>query len=274
MLTSETFAHVASALAAAQGKFSTIVRDKTVKVLTKARGDRPAGSYTYKYAPLESILSAVRPALSECGLALVQAPMLSDGAEVLHTRLIHSSGEWIGCNVPIFFITGDNMSQAHASGVTYARRYGVSNLLCVAADEDDDGAGGSAQNEEGTNTVVRYQGPDIPSKRNNGMPAADELEQALRDFSDTRAAPAPAAAAEGKDDGAIDLRNQPGPAVDETTGEILSPWGPDLTQGQIAMAKQRAKNAGLSESGVVGLVGVITAATITEALKTIQGHNG
>jgi hypothetical protein len=67
-----------SALAAAQGEFEPIKRDKSVTVSMKS-----GGKYSFSYAPLESILHAVTPALSRHGLSLTQATTaLESGKEI------------------------------------------------------------------------------------------------------------------------------------------------------------------------------------------------
>lgn len=158
MMHSDSFAQLAAALAAAQGEFPSIPKDRTVTV--KSRRQREDGSraeYTFSYAPLDTILSCVRPALSKNGLALVQAVIVAaGGAEMLRTTLLHSSGEWIANEIPIFTSGADNASQAYGSGLTYARRYSVTALLCLAADEDDDGNG--AGDGDDVTKVMRQSG--------------------------------------------------------------------------------------------------------------------
>lgn len=122
---------ISSALAKAQGEFEPIKRDKTVSVTMKS-----GGKYTFSYAPLESILHAVMPALSENGLSLTQS-IYQNGKEYVETTLRHASGETLSNRIPIF--VRDDGPQAYGSALTYARRYGVTLLLCVSADDDDDG---------------------------------------------------------------------------------------------------------------------------------------
>lgn len=143
---SEQFTAIAAALAAAAGKFPPIQKNRTVEVKT-----RTGGSYTFTYATLDGIVNAVRPALSENGLVIVQSVISeeithseADGVriereELLETRLIHSSGEWFANTTPVLVADGENSAQAYGSAITYARRYGITQLLCVVADEDDDG---------------------------------------------------------------------------------------------------------------------------------------
>lgn len=144
MLQSESIAKIAAALAAAQGEFPTIPRDRTVTVQPKPKRKQDGteywpAAYSFSYAPLDTILEKVRPALAKHELALVQAVMVTpSNAELLRTTLLHSSGEWLANEIPIFTSGADNASQAYGSGLTYARRYSVTALLCIAADEDDD----------------------------------------------------------------------------------------------------------------------------------------
>lgn len=123
---------LAAALAKAQGEFGAVTRDKTVSVTMKS-----GGKYTFSYAPLESILHAVRPALSRYGLSLTQEIVFVGEKEYVETALRHSSGQRISNRIPLF--VRDDGPQAYGSALTYARRYGVTLLLCVSADDDDDG---------------------------------------------------------------------------------------------------------------------------------------
>lgn len=132
MLKSETIAELAKALAQAQTAFDAIKRDRTVKVQTKS-----GGSYTFAYAPLDTILAAIRPALAQHGLCLVQASHIEAGAEFLRTTLLHASGEFISNDTAV--LVSDRGPQAYGSALTYAARYGVTRLLCLASEDDDDG---------------------------------------------------------------------------------------------------------------------------------------
>lgn len=139
---STSIAALAAALAAAQKSFAPIPKDREVKVTT-----RTGGTYTFRYATMDAILSATMPALAEQGLAISQG--LSSWGEqyAVETTLYHSSGEWIS-NVTPMYVSGRQGTdgkvyppgnQELGSAQTYARRYGVSALLCITADEDDDG---------------------------------------------------------------------------------------------------------------------------------------
>lgn len=125
---------LAAALAKAQSSFPAIPRDKEVTV-TMDKG----GSYKFKYAPLDSILTATRPALSANGLAVAQLlDSDADGAPALVTMLLHSGGASLTARTPIPFAEGAKV-QAFGSAITYLRRYALQAMLGIAAEEDDDG---------------------------------------------------------------------------------------------------------------------------------------
>jgi len=115
-----------AALAAAQGEFPPIIKDKTVTT----------GSYGFSYASLDAILDACRPALTKHGLALVQL-LEHNGQPCIRTELRHADGGVLGSSFPL-----PNMPerpQQLGSLITYHRRYAITALLGVAAEEDDDG---------------------------------------------------------------------------------------------------------------------------------------
>jgi hypothetical protein len=126
---------IVTALCAAQLKFKTVAKDRTAEITSQR------GSYKYGYATLASVIAAVRPALNEQGIALVQSANIvnTERAVVLQvdTRFLHTSGQWIGSvlRLPL----GDATPQGMGSLLTYLRRYGLSALAGVASEDDDDG---------------------------------------------------------------------------------------------------------------------------------------
>jgi hypothetical protein len=113
------------ALAAAQGEFGPIVKDKKVE----------AGPRKYAYADLAAVIGVVRPVLSRHGIALIQ-PIEQDGEGlILHTKLC-GYGEMLSSTFPI--TAPLNNPQGLGSFISYARRYSLCALVGVAADDDDD----------------------------------------------------------------------------------------------------------------------------------------
>lgn len=162
---------ISAALAAAQGEFGAIVRDKTVSVTM-----RSGGKYTFSYAPLESILHAVKPALAKNGLALTQALRRIGKREFVETTLRHSSGQSLSNLIPIF--VKDEGPQAYGSALTYARRYGVTLLLCISADDDDDGNAAEGNSASHTNGPTEIEAKLLASN----FKAALDMESDQRIF--------------------------------------------------------------------------------------------
>lgn len=135
-LASTSTQQVCTALAVAQGEFKTPKRTKPATVEGTTRDGRRY-SYKYMYAPLEEIIDAVKDGLSANGLARHQYLETRGEQPIIRTIIWHASGEWIASDYPIH-PTKDG-AQGFASGVTYARRYGLCLALGIAPEDDDDG---------------------------------------------------------------------------------------------------------------------------------------
>lgn len=123
---------------------------KAQRAMRAASKDRTNPHFRSKYADLASVMDAVREPLTDNGLAFVQRVTSdSEGVKVI-TTLMHSSGEYISdeCWLPV----PKKDPQGYGSAITYARRYSLSAMVGVAADDDDDG-----------NTAARPATPPAPS---------------------------------------------------------------------------------------------------------------
>ena len=92
------------------------------------------------YADINDILVAIRPELSKSGLAITQGNRYcteSNGFYV-STMLVHESGQWLRSEVRMP-ISGKKDAQAVGSSITYGRRYGLSAILGISVEADDDG---------------------------------------------------------------------------------------------------------------------------------------
>jgi len=125
MQTSNEIDKLAAALSAAQGE------------LTHASKDRENPAFRSKYATLASIFDACRTPLAKNGLAIVQTVEGDEQKVIVTTRLLHASGQWIegvfACK------PGKGDAQGMGSAATYGKRYGLSAIVGIAADDDDDG---------------------------------------------------------------------------------------------------------------------------------------
>lgn len=119
------------ALAIAQGAFEPIVKNRNVTVRPK---DQSKASYTFRYADLEEIRTKTTPHLATNGFALLSLVTTSAGVTNIRTMLAHKTGARIESNMELTRMGGE--IKDFGATVTYMRRYVVSALLGVAADDD------------------------------------------------------------------------------------------------------------------------------------------
>jgi hypothetical protein len=114
-------------------------------------GKNPA--FKSKYVTLDSILDTLRPILTSNGLMLTQGSQQPETMQsvTVESRIIHTSGEWISTTVTIPVTKPD--AHGLGSALTYGRRYSVSALLAISADEDDDANGAIAPREDYRNVI-------------------------------------------------------------------------------------------------------------------------
>ncbi len=152
MRTSDTISELASALAKAQGAFENPTKDREVTVKPKDQSKQP---YKFKYATFTAVVDAVRKPLADNGLSFIQFIDSDSQGFLITTRLLHASGQWMEFDTPVF--VDQSGAQAFGSGITYAKRYALSTMLGVTADEDDD-----ANAAEGNQVDMRSRTPTAP----------------------------------------------------------------------------------------------------------------
>lgn len=93
-----------------------------------------------KYAPLNDIITEVKPVLINYGLSIVQLPT-GEGTVGVSTMILHESGEWIEDTVTMTVNPKKGLSDAQEAGsmITYLRRYALSAVLNIASEDDTDG---------------------------------------------------------------------------------------------------------------------------------------
>ena len=122
-----------AALAAAQGAFKPIEKNRSVEIRMKS-GEK----YRFRYADLEEILTKTRSALSVNGLALIQRVEHHQGGPLLTCCLMHAAGGMLTSEVQIQSARELSDPKAFGAAITYHRRYLVTAMLGVAADDDLD----------------------------------------------------------------------------------------------------------------------------------------
>lgn len=126
---------LAKALGAAQIAYGSVKKDKVAKVKTTKGYE-----YEYRYADLSSVIDAITKALHANELSYSQQTILEENSFKLRTTLIHSSGEMLVSDWPLPLHASP---QEMGSALTYARRYSLSAITGIAAEEDDDGQAGN-----------------------------------------------------------------------------------------------------------------------------------
>lgn len=118
--------------------------NEITKSLSLAQGEmRPATKdcvnphFKSRYASMSSVWESIREPLSKNSLAIWQDIQTIPEGITISTRLSHVSGQWIECG-PLFIPLTKKDAQGIGSAITYAKRYSLSALLGVVADEDDD----------------------------------------------------------------------------------------------------------------------------------------
>lgn len=101
-----------------------------------------AGSRTYKYLNLATLLKNIKPIFEKYDIAFSQRVTFDstgDGRQTLgtvETVIFDENEQQTVCEYP-FFVTGD--PQQVGSAITYARRYSLTTVLGIFPDKDDDG---------------------------------------------------------------------------------------------------------------------------------------
>lgn len=121
-------AEMAKALVDFQSQCPPVTYNKFVDYLTKT-----SGRVKYSYASFDHLLATIRKPMKDNGLAFVQLVNIDTSVT---TTLMHVSGEYIQgtCKIPA---QSDN-PQAVGATISYAKRYGLSAILGISAEEDDE----------------------------------------------------------------------------------------------------------------------------------------
>lgn len=129
---SDSMAAIAKAMLAVQQEIEPIVKDST----------NP--HFKNNYASHEKMNEYVKPILNRHGLVLIQGAddaLGPHGGIMVSTMLLHTSGEWVKSSIEMPLQKSD--PQGAGSAITYGRRYGLSAILALTTEEDDDGEGAS-----------------------------------------------------------------------------------------------------------------------------------
>ncbi len=160
---SEQIGKLAEALSAFQGEITDPVKNRV--------------SHTSKYADLPCILELCRPLLSKNGLSIAQFPGIASNDKIsIETVLMHKSGEWVSSIYEMNAISqaerlkSTNAAQADGIIITYARRYAITALLGIAAQDDTDANTGNSSKQ-----LTGFQVQELLKACNNNKEKIDEI---------------------------------------------------------------------------------------------------
>lgn len=140
-LTSTNIASIAKALSAAQAEIENATKN----------AENP--HFKSGYADLSAIWDACRAPLTKNGLSVTQTVHREGANIVLHTTLMHISGECIRGEMPLLMTRND--MQGLGSALTYARRYSLAAMVGIAQ-EDDDGNASTKHPPQKQYATTRY----------------------------------------------------------------------------------------------------------------------
>jgi ERF superfamily len=132
--TSDSTANIAAALARAQAQFLAVSKELTAQIETKS-----GRAFSYTYADLPAIFSAIRAALTKEEIAVTQALQLRAHHLITETVLLHSSGEFLSSELALPISEHPDPRQI-GSCATYGRRFGLCAMVGIAAQSEDDDA--------------------------------------------------------------------------------------------------------------------------------------
>jgi len=104
--------------------------------ISKAAKDSTNPHFKSKYADLESVIDAVKPALIANGLAFIQKYQHCEDGVRVETVIIHESGQELSCGI-LHIPANKKDAQGFGSAASYAKRYSLQSALGVAASDDD-----------------------------------------------------------------------------------------------------------------------------------------
>lgn len=127
-----------SAMAEFQRTCPSIKKTATAKIAT-----RIGPGYSYRYAPLDEIMSVIQPVMGPLGLSVswrsrVEPAQVIVSCRVSHTLGHHEESGDIAMPVLQGDGTGANPAQRVGIAATYAKRYSLLGIIGLAPEDDDD----------------------------------------------------------------------------------------------------------------------------------------
>lgn len=146
---------------------------KAQSQMRPAELDKVNSHFKSKYASLAAVWDAIREPLTKNGLAITQTFVAGERLTML-TRLTHTSGQSLESFYPIEPVRND--PHGIGSAISYARRYAISAIVGLTADEDDDGNAASP-NPAAKKPEPKAAAPVVAPKSQAAAPAKNDAER-------------------------------------------------------------------------------------------------
>jgi hypothetical protein len=152
---------IAAAFCEAQAKFQAAAKASENEAYK--RGNRVS-----RYADLAAVIEAALPALNEAGIGVLQPARLSGTDVIVITRLQHKSGQFFETELTMPSPGRQGFTaQAVGSAITYARRYSLQALICLAAEDDDGNAASGVGSQKAADAVAAAKTAELKEKVKN-----------------------------------------------------------------------------------------------------------
>ena len=116
--------------------------DAAIKALLKAqqametvKKDSVNPHFKNKYASLDAVIDATSSVFQDNGFVVMQPCGRDELGVYVETKLLHTSGEAFSSKV--YLVLSKQDMQGLGSAITYARRYGLLGMACLATEDDD-----------------------------------------------------------------------------------------------------------------------------------------
>ena len=138
-----------------------------------------------QYVDLCNLIKASRAALTENGLAVTQfIETPEDGSTVLHTRLLHSSGQWMETRARLLPIKND--VAAYESTLNAQKRFSYMSLVGIVPMDDPGDDDGEVAMIKSNEYIARGPSEKLDPKKQSmnviSKRELEELEYELKDF--------------------------------------------------------------------------------------------
>ena len=154
---------------------------KAQSAMTSVTKDAKNPFFKSNYATLNAVREVALLALNGSGLYVLQPTVYVDGKAFIETIIGHESGEFISGLTEIIVKNASDAQQA-GSGMSYARRYGLMAILCMAADDDDGNLSTGKVTSNVITAIASNGNPTVPTATSNKVSSFSNKKSKVEDL--------------------------------------------------------------------------------------------